>query len=142
MAIQFCASSVTVDTIGRAAVANVESRRDLLAAEAGEAPRLHCDVREPHRLPKTHRNADARKRRAASADRQIGIVGVGPIGRKNLQPANRKGKEARPAHVGHGVHELARALPWRAIDAGSARSEEHTSELQSLMRISYAVFCL
>src|SRR3546814_4164798 len=26
--------------------------------------------------------------------------------------------------------------------AGSARSEEHTSELQSLMRISYAVFCL
>src|SRR3546814_10186598 len=30
-----------------------------------------------------------------------------------------------------------------AVLAGSAlRSEEHTSELQSLMRISYAVFCL
>src|SRR3546814_9261013 len=28
------------------------------------------------------------------------------------------------------------------IVAGSGRSEEHTSELQSLMRISYAVFCL
>src|SRR3546814_3830813 len=28
------------------------------------------------------------------------------------------------------------------IVAGSRRSEEHTSELQSLMRISYAVFCL
>src|SRR3546814_6393236 len=27
-------------------------------------------------------------------------------------------------------------------DAMTARSEEHTSELQSLMRISYAVFCL
>src|SRR3546814_10370665 len=27
-------------------------------------------------------------------------------------------------------------------DHGSCRSEEHTSELQSLMRISYAVFCL
>src|SRR3546814_5084995 len=26
--------------------------------------------------------------------------------------------------------------------AGTTRSEEHTSELQSLMRISYAVFCL
>src|SRR3546814_7274995 len=26
--------------------------------------------------------------------------------------------------------------------AGKVRSEEHTSELQSLMRISYAVFCL
>src|SRR3546814_4389570 len=30
----------------------------------------------------------------------------------------------------------------RAIDLALARSEEHTSELQSLMRISYAVFCL
>src|SRR3546814_5043818 len=29
---------------------------------------------------------------------------------------------------------------WKRMDA--ARSEEHTSELQSLMRISYAVFCL
>src|SRR3546814_3346486 len=27
-------------------------------------------------------------------------------------------------------------------DDGAPRSEEHTSELQSLMRISYAVFCL
>src|SRR3546814_4374645 len=38
---------------------------------------------------------------------------------------------------------------WRAgnaegwiADSALARSEEHTSELQSLMRISYAVFCL
>src|SRR3546814_8990032 len=29
-----------------------------------------------------------------------------------------------------------------ALVASQARSEEHTSELQSLMRISYAVFCL
>src|SRR3546814_6912425 len=29
-------------------------------------------------------------------------------------------------------------VPWRPV----LRSEEHTSELQSLMRISYAVFCL
>src|SRR3546814_8986612 len=29
-----------------------------------------------------------------------------------------------------------------AVDADAYRSEEHTSELQSLMRISYAVFCL
>src|SRR3546814_4698504 len=28
------------------------------------------------------------------------------------------------------------------LEAAQARSEEHTSELQSLMRISYAVFCL
>src|SRR3546814_8307631 len=30
----------------------------------------------------------------------------------------------------------------REIDQSSCRSEEHTSELQSLMRTSYAVFCL
>src|SRR3546814_3453972 len=28
------------------------------------------------------------------------------------------------------------------VDISASRSEEHTSELQSLMRISYAVFCL
>src|SRR3546814_4492024 len=37
-----------------------------------------------------------------------------------------------------------RTRSWRCGTARSARrrSEEHTSELQSLMRISYAVFCL
>src|SRR3546814_1363679 len=34
-----------------------------------------------------------------------------------------------------------RTLPRRRDERGE-RSEEHTSELQSLMRISYAVFCL
>src|SRR3546814_7925423 len=35
------------------------------------------------------------------------------------------------------------ATIYRCIEPnGSLRSEEHTSELQSLMRISYAVFCL
>src|SRR3546814_3626965 len=31
---------------------------------------------------------------------------------------------------------------WSALKEAAKRSEEHTSELQSLMRISYAVFCL
>src|SRR3546814_5873442 len=41
------------------------------------------------------------------------------------------------------VH-LPRAQDRRVADIflGAARSEEHTSELQSLMRISYDVFCL
>src|SRR3546814_8711526 len=33
-------------------------------------------------------------------------------------------------------------FPSESRDIGPMRSEEHTSELQSLMRISYAVFCL
>src|SRR3546814_5546052 len=35
-----------------------------------------------------------------------------------------------------------RAALYIVKDAEEKRSEEHTSELQSLMRISYAVFCL
>src|SRR3546814_4941972 len=35
-----------------------------------------------------------------------------------------------------------RPARWRRTDRCPVRSEEHTSELQSLMRISYAVFCL
>src|SRR3546814_4982955 len=53
--------------------------------------------------------------------------------------------------VGEGEAKLReRARPFVAAvrhgdevrDGEVARSEEHTSELQSLMRISYAVFCL
>src|SRR3546814_2889195 len=62
--------------------------------------------------------------------------------------------QARPAAPPPALHR--RDRPVRAADAeperrdhvlgarhrGEGRSEEHTSELQSLMRISYAVFCL
>src|SRR3546814_5499523 len=37
---------------------------------------------------------------------------------------------------------LAAPLRWLGVFALMVRSEEHTSELQSLMRLSYAVFCL
>src|SRR3546814_1927747 len=46
------------------------------------------------------------------------------------RPVQRQGKEC------HRPLRHPRPRPWRR------RSEEHTSELQSLMRISYAVFCL
>src|SRR3546814_3771813 len=38
--------------------------------------------------------------------------------------------------------ERRRTITSRVSSRWSSRSEEHTSELQSLMRISYAVFCL
>src|SRR3546814_3565386 len=40
------------------------------------------------------------------------------------------------------AHHFAGGFHLGAEDGIDARSEEHTSELQSLMRISYAVFCL
>src|SRR3546814_6527263 len=52
------------------------------------------------------------------------------------------GQTARPPHHhGRACRRFAGQRQRRA-DRHSGRSEEHTSELQSLMRISYAVFCL
>src|SRR3546814_8725435 len=47
-------------------------------------------------------------------------------------------------NAGHDQQELLDMVDEEvgAARAGRPRSEEHTSELQSLMRISYAVFCL
>src|SRR3546814_9037154 len=59
--------------------------------------------------------------------------------------ARRAGGGARDARRRCGRFRARRARPGLpAGDAGrqGLRSEEHTSELQSLMRISYAVFCL
>src|SRR3546814_3334851 len=50
-----------------------------------------------------------------------------------------------PAQIGEGRSRTKHDDALAAADdplGGDARSEEHTSELQSLMRISYAVFCL
>src|SRR3546814_5385329 len=46
----------------------------------------------------------------------------------------------RPEEQGEALHEGRKVADDRR--QGRLRSEEHTSELQSLMRISYAVFCL
>src|SRR3546814_5083524 len=53
------------------------------------------------------------------------------------------------AEGGVGVGDQEQVLVWNddqridmLLQFDNARSEEHTSELQSLMRISYAVFCL
>src|SRR3546814_6789691 len=53
--------------------------------------------------------------------------------------------EAAFARVGELIGELRAAghdIRRADLGGGLGRSEEHTSELQSLMRISYAVFCL
>src|SRR3546814_1525725 len=61
-------------------------------------------------------------------------------------PALKVGRRRRPGKPG-GIPCGAGSAPgiWqvcRQCMADAFRSEEHTSELQSLMRISYAVFCL
>src|SRR3546814_1741909 len=57
------------------------------------------------------------------------------------RPDRYRGPRARRAQrCGQGARLAAGARRLRRRDR--SRSEEHTSELQSLMRISYAVFCL
>src|SRR3546814_5244019 len=46
------------------------------------------------------------------------------------------------ADLKHAVENLTDGAFFNSGQSCCARSEEHTSELQSLMRISYAVFCL
>src|SRR3546814_15678294 len=80
--------------------------------------RSRCGL-EPHRRARrsVHRRADRRPRLRGSAARK---------------PASRVAKGWRTSSA------LVAPVGARA----ELRSEEHTSELQSLMRISYAVFCL
>src|SRR3546814_3962906 len=86
----------------------------------------------------------------ADADRHAG-VGVAAVDAGNilLVQVDAVGGMGGHRHASQGQwrqgHELEGTLPGLdhfGSPDGLDRSEEHTSELQSLMRISYAVFCL
>src|SRR3546814_6014789 len=73
------------------------------------------------------------------------------VGEEGLDPADYQPERLRAALAGADEIELGRAATdvflrlSSDLSLGHARgdrSEEHTSELQSLMRTSYAVFCL
>src|SRR3546814_6813415 len=72
-----------------------------------------------------------------------GHVGAGLRRRGDIEARGRTGEYPRPRRTQ--AYEAGRGLiaagSWSAKFSGS-RSEEHTSEIQSLMRNSYAVFCL
>src|SRR3546814_4426621 len=74
------------------------------------------------------RHIAATLRRRGTAEGRIGVPyrPIGARGESRISPESR--------------HAVAQLLTISA--ARGRRSEEHTSELQSLMRISYAVFCL
>src|SRR3546814_8857131 len=70
------------------------------------------------------------------------------LGRGDQPPKVGGGVDERRQVPGHHVHPAVVGLVDDAVEAlrlahvVGGSSEEHTSELQSLMRISYAVFCL
>src|SRR3546814_5879000 len=73
-------------------------------------------------------------------------AGAGRRPRRRHRPGRRTPRAGRAARRARGLQatDSAREHPVfrRAPRPAARRSEEHTSELQSLMRISYAVFCL
>src|SRR3546814_2541581 len=66
-------------------------------------------------------------------------VGQAAIGQVVIQAVGALRQPVRGAQAGPAVGALHEFV---AEAQAQVRSEEHTSELQSLMRISYAVFCL
>src|SRR3546814_9158961 len=79
-------------------------------------------------------------RLAGFADRGLACDHLGDV-----EPRAVPAHERAERHVGNAGHRRQHdgAVDPNGADLdGSERSEEHTSELQSLMRRSYAVFCL
>src|SRR3546814_9653671 len=93
-------------------------------AEKAAAPDRFQELRRTHR---TAHRAGADRRRRPQWLRQVEPARGDPLGHGRIE-------SQVDARRRHGGCDLRRHLV--------ARSEEHTSELQSLMRISYAVFCL
>src|SRR3546814_17721819 len=90
-----------------------------------------------------------------------GPVPPGSAGQGSLEASNRVGQDEFSGLRSYQRGDTARAIHWKSLPKSPQpmvkqfqetldqdlwlewnRSEEHTSELQSLMRISYAVFCL
>src|SRR3546814_4206170 len=84
--------------------------------------------------------AALRARQAEPACRDLKPIGIGCGGGESraVETVDGSGANIHARIAARGGRR--RGLGCR--DSSGARSEEHTSELQSLMRISYAVFCL
>src|SRR3546814_1188545 len=93
---------------------------------------------------------DSRRRRRSTRsrrERQFGDAASGSMERSRGRVVDH-GKRERALNMADNDTKAPGATPagkttrTKAKTAAKTRSEEHTSELQSLMRISYAVFCL
>src|SRR3546814_9443845 len=65
----------------------------------------------------------------------------GQLDRGQVRDPRAVGQDLRDVAIGQAERQHREDLQPQG-DGAEGRSEEHTSELQSLMRISYAVFCL
>src|SRR3546814_7668925 len=89
------------------------------------------------------RTMEALRAQLATVERLEGVIG-GADGRLRLLNARLDEAAARTIELSVRASDVSDlgGLGRDVDDMVDERSEEHTSELQSLMRISYAVFCL
>src|SRR3546814_1227632 len=88
-----------------------------------------------------HRAGHAVERQIAGHLRLVSIVVEDDAGRDEARGRGGRAKEVRLRPIRAGTKEMV-LEPGAGDGEAGDRSEEHTSELQSLMSISYAVFCL
>src|SRR3546814_279537 len=115
------------------------ARNLVVMRAAGDAVLFAPDQQGRHRnLAEPRAAVDTRHDRALLREEGVG-AGIGRHPPRDAEQAGVPplllGEEDRDAFLDD-LTEIA------ALDQIDIRSEEHTSELQSLMRISYAVFCL
>src|SRR3546814_8737918 len=72
----------------------------------------------------------------------ITVLGRNGVGKTTLIRTIMGQLPASGGHIYWHGDEITEMRPHQRSRIGIGRSEEHTSELPSLMRISYAVFCL
>src|SRR3546814_7807221 len=101
---------------------------------------------EPCHLPRIARFDRGLQRCNVATQRLLGRFAAAAGGHRNKCEHNgQRGHQACPPDRARGLdpmHQASWSLPLPSELGYPLRSEEHTSELPSLMRSSYAVFCL
>src|SRR3546814_9417949 len=124
------------------------SFEDLETASLGDVAAFHRDYYGPNNAVLGIAGDVTPEQAFALAEKYFGGIPARktPAAPDYSEGLNTTGKRAQQSDALAQVPAIAAA--WKMPERGSedqapvARSEEHTSELQSLMRISYAVFCL
>src|SRR3546814_3763215 len=93
------------------------------------------DTRFPYTALVRSRLRHVRYRQDAGQDRRIDP-------RRRRRVAETQKGIGRKEELGDRARRAGVELALQIVEVGLRRSEEHTSEIQTLMRISYAVFCL
>src|SRR3546814_9011299 len=131
--VQTCALPIYVNDFPNA------GRMQRVTVQAGQEQRMQME----EVLDFTVRNAHGGMVPLSAFARVEWVRGPTQIVGYNGYPSVRIGGQAAPGYSsGDAIAEMERLAADLGPGFGYERSEEHTSELQSLMRTSYAVFCL